>query len=339
MASLPPLTANVRRTVHRIVDVLRKNKTFFLTGHERPDGDTIGSELALGGYLKSIGKKVTIANVGPVPDIYRFLPNVRSVRTTPRAAGYFDVAVVFECSGADRTGHILDFDRQAGTVINIDHHIHHGMYGDINLIDAGASSNSEQLCQVFDLAGHSLTKAEATALYVGLVTDTGRFQQENTRPQSHRVAAHLMEAGVNVADVFRHIYATRSVPALKLMSRALGSLTMAAQGRVAVMRLTRSDFDQTGAQEDDTEDVVNQGLLPASSWVSVFLREVENGKKVKVSLRGKGRIDLCRLAVSFGGGGHKNASGVTLDGSVDQVEVKILKALAMEMPRKSKQWQ
>ena len=331
MASLPPLSPDVRRTVQKIVDVCRKNQTFFLTGHEQPDGDTVGSELAMAGFLKSLGKRVTIANIGPVPKMFSFLPGAKTIRSAPRIPGRFDVAVIFECSGPERMGHIIDLKKQAGTVINVDHHIHHGLFGDINLIDAGASSNSEQLCQVFEMAGHALPKAEATALYVGLVTDTGRFQQENTRPQSHRVAAHLMEAGVDVADVFRHIYATRSVPAIHLLARALASLRPAADGRVSVIRLTRKDFSETGAHKDDTEDVVNQGLLPASAQVSLFLREREEGG-VKVSLRGKGRVDLCRLAVSFGGGGHKNAAGVTLDGSLDHVEAKILRALVPELP-------
>lgn len=335
MPSLPPLSADVRRTVRRIVDVFHKNKTFFLTGHEQPDGDTVGSELALAGFLKQRGKKVTIANIGPVPGLFHFLPGVRHIRSAPRIPGRFDVAVVFECSGPERMGHIIDLKSQAGVVINVDHHFHHGMFGDINLIDAGASSNSEQLCQVFEMAGHTLSKAEATALYVGLVTDTGKFQQENTRPQSHRVAAHLMEAGVDVADVFRHVYATRSVPALHLLSRALASLRLLAEGRVAVIRLTKADFLETRAHKDDTEDVVNQGLLPASAQVSLFLREREEGG-VKVSLRGKGHVDLCRLAVSFGGGGHKNASGVTLEGTLDQVEAKIVRALIPVLPRVKK---
>lgn len=335
MASLPPLSPRVRRTVNEIVEAFRKNKTFFLTGHEQPDGDTVGSELALAGFLKSLGKQVTVANIGPVPNMFMFLPGARSIRSAPRIPGRFDVAVVFECSGPERMGHIIDLKKQAGIVINVDHHVHHGLFGHINLIDAGASSNSEQLCQVFALAGHPLSKAEATALYVGLVTDTGKFQQENTRPQSHRVAAHLMEAGVDVANVFRHVYATRSVPALHLLSRALGSLRLAAEGRVSVIRLTKADFSETRAHKDDTEDVVNQGLLPESAQVSLFLREREEGG-VKVSLRGKGHVDLCRLAVSFGGGGHKNAAGVTLDGTLDQVESTILKALAPVLPRARK---
>jgi phosphoesterase RecJ-like protein len=333
MSYLPPLSAKHRSAVARIAEVFKNKKSFFLTGHERPDGDTIGSELALASYLRGQGKKVTVANVGPVPPVFHFLVGARRVRTAPRVKGHFDAAVVFECSGPERMGHIIDIKTQADCVINIDHHAHHGDFGHINLVDPGASSNSEQLCQIFSRVKHRLTKNEATALYVGLVTDTGRFQQENTRPQSHWVAALLLQAGVDVADVWRRIYATRSPAALKLMSRALGSLRMELGGRVSVLRLSRKDFLETGAREDDTEDVVNQGLLPPSAWVSLFLREVDGKKEVKASLRGKGKVDLCRLAVSLGGGGHKNASGVTLPGSLDGVELQLMKALSLAMGR------
>ncbi|MBK8870397.1 MAG: bifunctional oligoribonuclease/PAP phosphatase NrnA [Elusimicrobia bacterium] len=331
MIPLPPLPKPARAAVARIADLIRKKKTFFLTGHERPDGDTVGSELALAGYLRGLGKEVTVANVGPVPLVFQFLPGSRRIRTAPRVKGHFDVAVVFECSGPERMGHIVDLKTQADCVINIDHHAHHGHFGHINLVDPGASSNSEQLCQIFARAKHRLTPAEATALYVGLVTDTGRFQQENTRPQSHWVAALLLEAGVDVADVSRRIYATRSPAALKLMSRALGSLRMELRDRVSVLRLTRTDFLETGAREDDTDDIVNQGLLPPSAVVSLFLREIEGKKEVKASLRGKGKVDLCRLAVSLGGGGHKNASGVTLAGSLGQAESQLLRALSLAL--------
>lgn len=333
MSPLPPLSPKSRAAVARIVDLFETKKTFFLTGHERPDGDTVGSELALAGFLRGRGKKVTVANVGPVPPVYHFLAGVRRVQTTARVKGHFDVAVVFECSGPERMGHIIDINTQADCVINIDHHAHHGNFGHINLVDPVASSNSEQLCQIFARAGHRLSRDEATALYVGLVTDTGRFQQENTRPQSHWVAALLLEAGVDVAAVSRRIYGTRSPEALKLMARALGSLRMALDERVAVLRLTRSDFLETGAREDDTEDIVNQGLLAPSSWVSLFLRELEGEKGIKASLRGKGKVDLCHLAVALGGGGHKNASGVTLPGTLDAVESRLLRALAQSMGR------
>lgn len=328
---LPPLPAPSRAAIAQILAAVKRHKTFFLTGHERPDGDTVGSELAFAGFLRRRGKKVLIANTGPVPESLRFLPGAASVRTAPRVKGRFDCAVVFECSGPDRMGRIIDLESQAETVINIDHHAHHRRFGDINLINPRASSNSEQLAYIFEAAGHRMNRAEATALYVGLVTDCGRFQHDCTTAGSHAVAAALLERGVDVADVGRRIYGTRSLAGLRLWARALAGLRSLLDGRVVVLALSRADFARTGATDDDTEDLVNQGLLPPKAQAAVFLRELPGGE-VKASLRGKGRVDLCRLAVSLGGGGHKNAAGVTLRGSLARAEAVLVAALRKALP-------
>lgn len=323
-----------RRELGRFVRALRAGRSFFLTGHESPDGDTVGSEVALASYLRARGKTVVAGNASAVPGYCRFLKGVEKIQSAPRFPGRFDVAVVFECSGAERTGHVLDFKTQARTVVNVDHHIHHALYGDINVIDVEASSNSEQLLRVFDALNHRLTAVEATALYLGLVTDTGRFQQENTRVGSHRAAARLLEAGVDVAAVHRHVYATRRLAAMRLMGRALTGARTALDGRVTLLSLARKDFEATGADPSETEDIPNQGLLPPASVVSVFLRETEERGKIKISFRGKSRIDLCRLAVSLGGGGHKNASGAVVPGTLAAVEKKVLGLLARAFRKK-----
>lgn len=328
------LSPSYRRELRRFLRVLRTGRSFFLTGHESPDGDTVGSEVALASYLRARGKTVLVGNASPVPGYCRFLKGVEKIQSATRFSGRFDVAVVFECSGAERTGHVLDFKAQAKTVVNVDHHLHHALYGDINLIDVDASSNSEQLLRVFDGLGHRPNAVEATALYLGLVTDTGRFQQENTRVGSHRAAARLLESGVDVAHVHRHVYATRRLAAMKLLGRALTGARAALGGRVTVLSLSRKDFDATGADPSETEDIPNQGLLPPTSAVSVFLRETEERGKIKLSFRGKSRIDLCRLAVSLGGGGHKNASGAVVPGTLASVEKKVLGLIARAFRKK-----
>jgi phosphoesterase RecJ-like protein len=324
---LPPIPRSSQKAIGQILAAVKKHRTFFLTGHERPDGDTVGSELAFAGFLRRRGKKVTVANTGPVPALFDFLPGVRNIQTAARVPGRFDCAVVFECSGPDRMGNIIDLKTQAGTVINIDHHAHHSRFGHINLINPKTSSNSEQLAYVFERARHTLNRAEATALYVGLVTDSGRFQHNCTTPESHAVAALLLRRGVDVAEVHRHVYGTRSVSALRLLARALAGLRLELDQRVAVLSLTQKDFAETGAGEDDTEDIVNHGLLPPSVAATVFLCELPKGG-TKASLRGKGAVDLCRLAVSLGGGGHKNAAGVTLPVSLERATQTLLDALA-----------
>lgn len=317
-----------------ILKAVKKGKTFLLSGHHKPDGDTIGSELAFASYLRRLKKKVRIVNAEPVPEGLRFLPGIDKVEALKKVEGHFDVVVVFECSGADRMGNILDLDTQAGTVINIDHHRHHAYFGDINLIDQDASSNSEQLVPFFSHAKSKLTKDEAAALYVGLVTDTGRFQQENANPESHRVAAALHEAGIDVADICRKLFATRSQAALKVLGRGLGSLRLEAEGRVAVLQVNEKDFAETGAGPDDTEDIVNHGLMVPTVEAVVFVRPTGTVPgECKVSFRGKGRVDLCKVAVSFNGGGHKNASGCNMRGTSDEVARRMADAVIAALPK------
>jgi phosphoesterase RecJ-like protein len=332
MKPLPPKTRD--KLLLDILKAVKKGKTFLLSGHHKPDGDTVGSELAFAGFLRRLGKKkVDIINAESVPRQLMFLPGADRIKAQAKVDGFYDVVVVFECSGPDRMGNIIDLDTQAGLVINIDHHAHHSHFGDINLINPFASSNSEQLFHLFRLAKMKITKDEASALYVGLVTDTGRFQQENANPESHRVAAGLLEAGIDVADLSWKVFGIRPVGALKALSRGLASLTLEAGGRVAVMSVTPQDFAQTGAGPEDTEDIVNHGLLVPGVDAVVFVRPSEKPGEAKVSLRGRGAVDLCKVAVSFGGGGHKNASGCNLAGSVPEVARRLADAVSAALPK------
>jgi phosphoesterase RecJ-like protein len=320
------------KVLDEILRAVRRGKTFFLAGHEKPDGDTIGSELAFASLLRRLGKRVDIYNAEPVPDSLRFLPGADRAKASRRVEKDYDVAVVFECSGPDRMGNILDLKRHAKTVINIDHHAHHSYFGDINLINPRASSNSEQLFYLWRRARMPITRDEAMALYVGLVTDTGRFQQENTNPDSHEVAGGLVAVGIPVAEISRRLYYTRTPSALGLLGRALGTLKLLEDGRISVLTLTQPDFAETRATPDETEDVINHGLMPETVLVALFARETEAAGRVKVSLRGKGKVDLCRIAVKFGGGGHKNASGCTVSGSLEQAVDTVLREVRPSLP-------
>jgi len=317
------------KALDAIARAVRRGRTFFLAGHQKPDGDTLGCALAFAGLLRRLGKRADIYSTDPVPEILRFLPGAARVKVARRVAKKYDVAVIFECADAARMGDIIDLDKQARTVINIDHHLHHNYFGDINLIHPQASSNAEQLYPLFERLKVPLGKAEATALYVGLVTDTGRFQQENTTPESHRVAGALVRAGVPVADVSRRLFGTRPPAALRLLGRALATMSLERNGRLAVFKITRADCRAAGGGPEDTEDVVNHGLMIPTVEVSAFFRE-EDGQ-VKASFRGKGKVDLCRLAVSFGGGGHRNAAGFTVPGPLEKVAATARTALGKDL--------
>jgi phosphoesterase RecJ-like protein len=320
------------KIIDQILKAVRRGKTFFLSGHEKPDGDTVGSELAFASFLRRLNKKVDIYNAESIPRTLEFLPGTRRAKVSKKVEKSYDVAVIFECSGPDRMGNIIDLDSQVKTVINIDHHAHHNHFGHINLINPKASSNSEQLYYVFKRAKMPITREEAAALYVGLITDTGRFQQENANSDSHLVAAELLKTGISVADLSRRVYDTRTESSLKLLGRALSSLRLVLDDRVSIVNIWRRDFEETGSNSEETEDIINYGLSLPSVQVALLFREMEEPGRVKVSLRGKGLVDLCRIAVDFGGGGHKNASGCTVSAPLKDIERKVLAEVEKALP-------
>lgn len=307
----------------QICSVIKKYKTFFLTGHKKPDGDTVASELAMASLLTRCGKHLEMVNREPVPEQLFFLKGVKKIKHAKNINKNYDVAIIFECSEPERMGNIIDLKKQARVVINIDHHLKHSFFGDINLIDVKASSNSEQLFYLFQQMKLPLTQEEATALYVGIMADTGRFQYSNTNCQTLKIAAELLKRNVNVSFLCEKMYGTRSFSSLKLLSRALTGLELI-KGKIAVLKITKKDLEATQTSEEDTDEFVNYGLLIPGSLISIFLRESNSDGIIKVSLRSRLHVNVCKLAENFGGGGHKYAAGCEIKGSMDEISKKIL---------------
>ncbi|OGR82917.1 MAG: hypothetical protein A2901_03755 [Elusimicrobia bacterium RIFCSPLOWO2_01_FULL_54_10] len=312
------------RLLTQIAAVIRKNKTFFLSGHRKPDGDTVASELAMASLLKRMGKKVEIWNSEPVPESLKFLSGARAIRSSHKINTHFDVAVIFECVDSDRMGNVIDLKTQARTVINIDHHIHFGDFGHINMVDVKASSNSEQLVYLFEKLKMKITADEANALYAGVTADTGRFQHSNTTAETFRIAAKLVESGAQPHIISERIFTTRSRAALKLLGWSLTNLKTTPDNRIAFLGITKNDFKRMKATSDDLEETVNYGLQIPTVLISILARESNQG--VKVSLRSRRGVDVCKIAMGFGGGGHKYASGCKLPGSLKGAMQKLLSA-------------
>src|SRR5687768_9933058 len=196
----------------QILAVLKEGQTFCLSGHQNPDGDVIGSELAMASLIRRLDprKQVHIQNAGPVPKAVSFLEGAESVQNVDRVDGFYDVVIVFECSGADRMGSIIDFGTQAGRVVNIDHHLHNPNFGHVNFVEPATSSTAELIFKIIDHSGLPLKTSEAIALYTGMVMDTGWFRYGNTNEQTHRIAARLLAAGVPVAELSERIYLSKS---------------------------------------------------------------------------------------------------------------------------------
>lgn len=314
------------KILQSIGTLIRKNKTFFLSGHQKPDGDTVASELAMASLLSRLHKSVEIYNYDPVPDNLLFLPGCEKIKTAKKVDKRYDVGIIFECNDAQRTGNIIDFDRQLDHIINVDHHIKNSLFGDINLVDSKFSSNSEQLCDLFDAMNLPINSDEATCLYVGIMMDTGKFQYSNTNSETLRVASKLLEHGLDVSFLCEKVYGARTLSSLKLLSSALSKLQLVSDGKIACVETLRDDFKKTNSNESETEEIVNYGLQISTVLISIYLRESLGDGLIKVSLRSKKHVNVFKLAKQFGGGGHKCASGFKVSDKIENVRENIISA-------------
>ncbi len=309
-----------------MVKVIRGSKTFFLSGHQKPDGDTVASELAMGSLLRRLKKKVDIYNAESVPPSLMFLRGADKIQTSKKVDKNYDAAIIFECVDQARMGNVIDLKKQAKHVLNIDHHMHHSHYGTINFINPKASSNSEQLVYLFEALKMPITKDEANALYVGLTSDTGRFQHSNTTAETFRIASLLLERGAEPHIISERIFTTSSFPALKLLGHNLSNLKTTENEKIAYISIAQDDFRKIGASEDDLEDTVNYGLQIPTALISILTREPANGGPIKASLRSRRGVDVCKIAQIYGGGGHKYAAGCKIKGTLPEVTAQLVQA-------------
>ena len=306
----------------RVAAELRDRDRFLLTAHEGPDGDALGSLLAMHQILTALGKDSVMflaSKEFPLPVEYRFLPLEEVFHEAPMDLA--DREVVFlDCGNIDRMP--VDWLQGNGkAIINIDHHHDNTRFGTLNLVDEGASSTAEI---VFDLArelGIELTPEIALALYVGLVTDTGRFMYESTTPRTHRVAAELIAAGVDVDDTYRRLYERVPMEKLRLVERALGAAESHAGGALVMSYVTSDDYAASGASEVHTEGIIDYLRSIEGARVAALVRDKRDGPQPrKVSLRSvDGAIDVSEIAREKGGGGHARAAGFSTDLSYEEL--------------------
>jgi phosphoesterase RecJ-like protein len=307
----------------QVVAELRDRDRFLLTAHEGPDGDALGSLLGMHRLLTQIGKDSVMfmaAKEFPLPVEYRFLPLEEVFHEAP--ADMADRTVVFlDCGNIDRMP--VDFLKSGENfVINIDHHHDNTRFGDANLVDVEASSTAEIVFRLTGLLGGRLTPEIASALYVGLVTDTGKFMYENTDAGTHRIAAELIEAGVEVDETYRRLYEHVPLEKLRLVSRALDGIERHCGGGLVLTYVTERDYEETGAGEEMTEGIIDHLRSVEGAKVAALIRDQgTRGRQArKVSLRSSGGdVDVSAIARGHGGGGHKRAAGFSTDLERDEL--------------------
>ena len=289
-----------------VATALKEHERFVLSSHARPDGDSIGSQLALTHALLALGKTVRIINHDPPPPYLETLPGIAAIEVADTVSHNFDAAVILECSSLART-EVAGLD--STVVINIDHHAGNSMYGTHNWFDDTAAACAEQVHDLIGDLGISLTRDIATALYVGILTDTGSFRHANITPRTFEICRRVAGAGVNVSDVAAAVFQNSSLGKIRLTGNLLEHMQLDADGRIALLRVDDTLLDRTGCPPDDMEGLINIPLS-ARSIEAVILVKTQR-EFIRVSLRSKGAIDVRVVAASFGGGGHRNASGFT----------------------------
>lgn len=306
-----------------LLEAIRQREHFLLTAHARPDGDAVGSLLALWMVLQAMGKHAEMLLFDRVPMIYRTLPCAEQIchATSLSAQHPMDAVILLECDGLERS-RLKGFDGHF--LINIDHHTSGRRFADVNWIDTEASAVAEMVYRLAVAANVAITPAMATCLYTALLSDTGSFCYEGTSAQTFALAKNLVELGAAPARIAQDVYFSNPASKMRLLGAALNTLQR--EGRIAWLWVTHSDMIRAGAVEEDCEGIVNYAIGISGVEVAVFLRELPD-HRVRLSLRSKGKVHVAEVAEQFGGGGHENASGCTLAGPLYSAMDKILEEL------------
>jgi len=294
-----------------------------VTTHEAPDGDALGSALATTLALRQVGKDAVMYLTGdvPIPREYQFMPLVELVRSKPPDDADERVLVTVDCAKEERLASDADLVDRAPLVVNIDHHHDNTLFGDLNLIVADASSTGEILRDFFDELGAQLTPEIAEALYIAIVTDTGRFQYTNTTPRALRLAAELVEAGADLHRIFQDVYESVEFAKLKLLARALDHAQLFHGGRLVVSYLLKQDFADVGAAEPYSEGIIDYLRAVQGAQMAALIREPPSKDGIrKASLRSSAdELDVSAIARKAGGGGHRQAAGFSSERSIEEL--------------------
>jgi bifunctional oligoribonuclease and PAP phosphatase NrnA len=316
----------------RVVDAIRMNDRFVVAAHENPDGDALGSMLATTLGLRATGKDAVmfLSGTAPTPGEYRFLDLDGLCRELPGDVGD-RVLLAVDCANERRIGPDNDPVERPKLVLNVDHHHDNSRFGDVNLVVDEASSTSEIVRDILRELDVALTPAIAEALYVGLVTDTGRFQYTNTTPKALRLAAELVETGADVHGIFRHVYETVQFAKLKLLARALERAELFAGGGLVVSYLLKEDFAAVGAEEPYSEGIIDSLRAVEGSEMVALIREPprNEGPARRVSLRSsRDEVDVSAIAREVGGGGHRQAAGFSSELPIAEIVEFLKRAFA-----------
>jgi len=300
----------------QIAEAVRQRQRFVVSSHSRPDGDSIGSQMAFAYAARALGKSVTIVNRDAAPPTLMAFPGVTDIQIADSVQGAYDAAVIMECGDLARPG-VAGLDNYF--LINIDHHPGNTGYGAINWFDSSAAACGEMVFDLVRELGVPLTLDIATHIYLAILTDTGSFHYSSISPRTFEICRQLLEAGVDPVSVARSVYDSNNMGRLKLFGAVLSAMQLDPSGRIAIIYLDHEMARAAGGTYDDTDGLINLPLTVKEIQSVVFFKQTE-GDAYRVSMRSKGDIDIGAVAKNYGGGGHKNAAGCSVAGPIDALQ-------------------
>ncbi len=317
----------------KAIDLINSSSSILITTHTKPDGDACGGIVAISDALSVLGKKTNTLILSPVPKWYEFLftenpavlgKNVTFEELKKGQFGEFDLIVIIDTNSISQLPKFDQYLQQTDIpVLVIDHHQSSDNLGDIQLLDRTAAASCLIVFDLFKYAEWEITEKIAEALFTGIATDTGWFHFRNTDSRVYRCCGDLSEAGAEPTEIHRKIYQNFTKQRLALMAIMLNTLQLHLDGRYATQHLSQQDFEKTGASMEDTENFIDECQRIGTIEVAALFVELADGK-IRCSLRSRGAVDVCQIAVKFGGGGHKTAAGAYLPGPIQDAEQLVL---------------
>ncbi len=307
-------------SIEKIIASIKNHKRYLILAHIGLEGDSIGCQLAFKRMLEKMGKEASIVNGEELPSQYNFLGIEKSIATDVEKDIDYDAAVVLDCPVIKRVGKAKRLLKKGKPILNIDHHISNDNFGDVNWVEADASSCGEMVYDLYKRMNIPIDEEVALCLYVAILTDTGSFAYESTSSKTHRMAADLIDTGVNPLLIHQLIYENRTLSEVELLKDALSTIKLDGGGEIAYMHVSRSMLDKHKLGLDITEGFINYARSIKSAKVAIiFFEDPTKTDLIQLSFRSKGEVNVDRIAALFGGGGHKNAAGCVIEGPLKKV--------------------
>ena len=314
-----------------IIHQVNRSNHILIASHSDPDGDAVGSLLALGLALSKIGKKTTLYNKSTIPAVYRFLPAVKRIVHRVKKPNCYDTAFVLDCGDISRLGPDWESIGKIGCIINMDHHITNTGFGDIQCVDTEACATSEIIYRLIIEFGIAIDRQIATCIYTGILTDTGSFRFSNTNQAAFAISREMADIGVEPYDIAQQVFGTYSLGRIKLLNLALNSIEISDNGKLSIMTVTKRMLDMTGTHPEDVDGLINYARRIQDVKVAALIQEPKNGsiesqqrRKYHVSLRSDGSVDVAAIASAFGGGGHYSAAGFQIETTLGDLKSDII---------------